>query len=184
VLQEKTGLHIAHSYKNCLFAAGLQLICGKQVIAMGVCWSAELLGKVSLKLITSECVIRLIRVINVMAVWSLLTENPGKPHNSSPQYFIRTFLSCSVFFVSLLWGDFYECDLIHIDFLSLTHRFTLPRNRRWFESLKGRCFLKSLPPSHISNTLSGSTTSRVRETCKHLHFLLSLLQIATTIYTM
>lgn len=57
--------------------------------------------------------------------------------------------------------------MIHIDFLSLTHRFTLPRNRRWFESLKGRCFLKSPLPSHTSNTLSGSTTCRVRENGKH-----------------
>lgn len=41
------------------------------MIAMGVCSSVELFGKVSLKLITSVCVIQLIRVINVMAVWSL-----------------------------------------------------------------------------------------------------------------
>lgn len=106
--------------------------------------------------------------MNVTAVWSLLQGTLGnllRAHLSLSSGH-QVVLSCSVFGSSALRG-FYEFDLIHIDFLSLSHRFTFPLNRRWFESLKGRCFLKSPLPSHTSHTLSGSTTSRVREDGKH-----------------
>lgn len=152
------------------------------MIAMRVCWSTELFGKVSLKLITSVFVIQLIRVLNIMAVWSLLTENAGKPHKSSPQSFIRTFLSCSVFCSSALRGFLWVWFDSHWFSFSHTQIYS-PSQPPVVRVTKGPLFSEVTTTfTHIKHTLR--LYNMQGKTQRHLHFSVSLIQIVTTIYSM
>lgn len=92
-----------------------------------------------------------------------------KPHKRPTRSFIITlgsFVMESIsfsFFASVAQREFRWAWLdLHWFSPSLSHRFTLPLSRRWFESPKGQCFLKSPLLFHTSHTHSDSTTFKVR----------------------